>query len=127
MRAKAPKSFWGKLARSAGFAALGCAAIAIPMHLFLRRELVGALDVIRAQGWPIRLMQVLFAKYILRWIEVEGVEHLPNGSFVLAANHAYKTGVDGFIHERMGGAPDHPMTIQFPEGEYLKGLVVMRK
>ena len=97
MRAKAPKSFWGKLARSAGFAALGCAAIAIPMHLFLRRELVGAPDVIRAQGWPIRLMQVLFAKYILRWIEVEGVEHLPNGSFVLAANHAYKSGVDGFI------------------------------
>ena len=27
----------------------------------------------------------------------------------------------------LGGAPDHPMTIQFPEGEYLKGLVVMRK
>ncbi len=35
--------------------------------------------------------------------------------------------VDGYIHERMGGAPDHPMTIAFPEGEYLKGLVVMRK
>lgn len=35
--------------------------------------------------------------------------------------------VDGYIHERMGGAPDHPMTINFPEGEYLKGLVVMRK
>jgi 23S rRNA (cytosine1962-C5)-methyltransferase len=35
--------------------------------------------------------------------------------------------VDGFIVERMGGAPDHPMTINFPEGEYLKGLVVMRK
>jgi 23S rRNA (cytosine1962-C5)-methyltransferase len=35
--------------------------------------------------------------------------------------------VDGFIHERMGGAPDHPMTLRFPEGEYLKGLVVMRR
>ena len=35
--------------------------------------------------------------------------------------------VDGFIAEHMGGAPDHPMTINFPEGEYLKGLVVMRK
>jgi 23S rRNA (cytosine1962-C5)-methyltransferase len=35
--------------------------------------------------------------------------------------------VDGFISERMGGAPDHPMTINFPEGEYLKGLVVIRK
>ena len=27
----------------------------------------------------------------------------------------------------LGGAPDHPMTLEFPEGEYLKGLVVMRK
>jgi hypothetical protein len=28
--------------------------------------------------------------------------------------------------ERMQGAPDHPMTLTFPEGEYLKGLVVMK-
>jgi 23S rRNA (cytosine1962-C5)-methyltransferase len=35
--------------------------------------------------------------------------------------------VDGYITERLGGAPDHPMTLAFPEGEYLKGLVVMRK
>jgi 23S rRNA (cytosine1962-C5)-methyltransferase len=35
--------------------------------------------------------------------------------------------VDGYIAERLGGAPDHPMTLAFPEGEYLKGLVVMRK
>jgi 23S rRNA (cytosine1962-C5)-methyltransferase len=35
--------------------------------------------------------------------------------------------VDGFITERMGGAPDHPMTLAFPEGEYLKGLVILRK
>ena len=35
--------------------------------------------------------------------------------------------VDGYITDRMGGAPDHPMTINFPEGEYLKGLVVMRR
>ena len=34
--------------------------------------------------------------------------------------------VDGFISERMQGAPDHPMTLTFPEGEYLKGLVVMK-
>lgn len=27
----------------------------------------------------------------------------------------------------LGGAPDHPMTINFPEGEYIKGLVLMRK
>ena len=36
-------------------------------------------------------------------------------------------GVDGFITERMGGAPDHPMTVAFPEGEYLKGLVLVKK
>ena len=35
--------------------------------------------------------------------------------------------VDGYISERLGAAPDHPMTIEFPEGEYLKGLVVVRK
>jgi 23S rRNA (cytosine1962-C5)-methyltransferase len=35
-------------------------------------------------------------------------------------------GVDGYISERMQGAPDHPMTLTFPEGEYLKGLVVMK-
>lgn len=36
-------------------------------------------------------------------------------------------GVDGYIVERLGAAADHPMTINFPEGEYLKGLVVVRK
>jgi 23S rRNA (cytosine1962-C5)-methyltransferase len=35
--------------------------------------------------------------------------------------------VDGYMTDRLGGAPDHPMTLNFPEGEYLKGLVVMRK
>jgi 23S rRNA (cytosine1962-C5)-methyltransferase len=33
---------------------------------------------------------------------------------------------DGYISERMQGAPDHPMTLTFPEGEYLKGLVVVK-
>jgi len=45
----------------------------------------------------------------------------------IVASAGTDAGVDGYIHERMGGAPDHPMTIHFPEGEYLKGLVVMRK
>lgn len=35
--------------------------------------------------------------------------------------------VDAYILERTGAAMDHPMTVAFPEGEYLKGLVVMRK
>ncbi|MDR3371485.1 class I SAM-dependent rRNA methyltransferase [Rhodoferax sp.] len=45
----------------------------------------------------------------------------------IVASAGCDAGVDGYIHERMGGAPDHPMTVYFPEGEYLKGLVVMRK
>ena len=45
----------------------------------------------------------------------------------IVASAGCDAGVDGFITERMGGAPDHPMTINFPEGEYLKGLVVMRR
>jgi 23S rRNA (cytosine1962-C5)-methyltransferase len=45
----------------------------------------------------------------------------------IVASAGTDAGVDGFISERLGGAPDHPMTICFPEGEYLKGLVVMRK
>lgn len=45
----------------------------------------------------------------------------------IVASAGCDAGIDGYIHERMGGAPDHPMTLTFPEGEYLKGLVVMRK
>ena len=45
----------------------------------------------------------------------------------IVASAGADAGVDGYICERLGGAPDHPMTISFPEGEYLKGLVVMRK
>ena len=45
----------------------------------------------------------------------------------IVASAGCDAGVNGYIHERIGGAPDHPMTVNFPEGEYLKGLVVMRK
>ena len=45
----------------------------------------------------------------------------------IVASAGADAGVDGYISERMGGAPDHPMTIAFPEGEYLKGMVVIRK
>ena len=33
---------------------------------------------------------------------------------------------DGLIHAHLGAAPDHAMTVNFPEGEYLKGLAVLR-
>ncbi|VTU14035.1 Ribosomal RNA large subunit methyltransferase I [Variovorax sp. SRS16] len=45
----------------------------------------------------------------------------------IVASAGIDAGVDGYITERLGAAPDHPMTIEFPEGEYLKGLVVVRK
>jgi 23S rRNA (cytosine1962-C5)-methyltransferase len=28
--------------------------------------------------------------------------------------------------DRLAGACDHPTTINFPEGEYLKGLVILK-
>jgi 1-acyl-sn-glycerol-3-phosphate acyltransferase len=73
---------------------LVAALIAVGMIL---RELRGAPEEVRSQGWPIRLLQVLFAKYIIQWIDVEGLENLPPGSYLVAANHAYRSGVDGFI------------------------------
>ena len=45
----------------------------------------------------------------------------------IVASAGIDAGVDGYIVERMGAAPDHPMTLNFPEGEYLKGLVVVKK
>jgi 23S rRNA (cytosine1962-C5)-methyltransferase len=45
----------------------------------------------------------------------------------IVASAGLDAGVDGYICEHLGGAPDHPMTINFPEGEYLKGLVLIRK
>jgi 23S rRNA (cytosine1962-C5)-methyltransferase len=35
--------------------------------------------------------------------------------------------VDGAILQRLEAAPDHPMTLAFPEGEYLKGLAILKR
>jgi len=35
--------------------------------------------------------------------------------------------VDGYLLQRLEAAPDHPTTINFPEGEYLKGLAIIRQ
>jgi len=45
----------------------------------------------------------------------------------IVASAGLEAGVDGVFLQRLGGACDHPMTVNFPEGEYLKGLVVMRR
>ena len=35
--------------------------------------------------------------------------------------------IDGYLLRRLEATPDHPTSITFPEGEYLKGLAVVRK
>jgi 23S rRNA (cytosine1962-C5)-methyltransferase len=45
----------------------------------------------------------------------------------IVASAGTDAGVDGTIAERLGAAPDHPMTLVFPEGEYLKGLAIVRR
>ncbi len=44
----------------------------------------------------------------------------------IVASAGTDANVNGYITQRLGGAADHPMTLNFPEGEYLKGLVVQR-
>ncbi len=45
----------------------------------------------------------------------------------IVAGAGLDAGVDGLIYARLGAAPDHPMTVTFPEGEYLKGLVIIKR
>lgn len=45
----------------------------------------------------------------------------------IVAGAGLDAGVDGIVYARLGAAPDHPMTVTFPEGEYLKGLVIVRQ
>jgi len=45
----------------------------------------------------------------------------------IVAGAGLDAGADGLILERLGAAPDHPMTVTFPEGEYLKGLVIVKR
>ena len=45
----------------------------------------------------------------------------------IVAGAAIDAGVDGAIVQRLEAACDHPTTLFFPEGEYLKGLVVIRQ
>ena len=43
----------------------------------------------------------------------------------IVAGAAMDAGADGAILRRLEGAPDHPTTMCFPEGEYLKGLAIL--
>ena len=44
----------------------------------------------------------------------------------IVAGAGLDAGVDGIVYARVGAAPDHPMTVTFPEGEYLKGLLLVK-
>lgn len=44
----------------------------------------------------------------------------------IVASAALDAGVDAQIIQHMHQSPDHPIALNFPEGEYLKGLVVHR-
>ena len=48
-----------------------------------------------------------------------------NGHFELAIA-LVDAGADAKIIERFSAAADHPVALEFPEGEYLKGLLVVR-
>ena len=45
----------------------------------------------------------------------------------IVAGAALDAGVDAAIVQRQGGSADHPVALNFPEGEYLKGLVVVKR
>ncbi len=45
----------------------------------------------------------------------------------IVAGAGLDAGVDGAIIERVAAAPDHPQTICFPEGDYLKGLLILKQ
>jgi 23S rRNA (cytosine1962-C5)-methyltransferase len=42
----------------------------------------------------------------------------------IVAGAALDAGVEAWILHRLSQAPDHPVALIFPEGEYLKGLVI---
>jgi 23S rRNA (cytosine1962-C5)-methyltransferase len=44
----------------------------------------------------------------------------------IVAGAGLDAGVDGYVIERVAAAPDHPQTICFPEGDYLKGLLILK-
>lgn len=44
----------------------------------------------------------------------------------IVAGAALDAGADGQVLRTLGAAPDHPVALAFPEGEYLKGLLVRK-
>jgi 23S rRNA (cytosine1962-C5)-methyltransferase len=44
----------------------------------------------------------------------------------IVAGAALDAGVEAKLIERFGAAADHPVALNFPEGDYLKGLLILR-
>ncbi len=44
----------------------------------------------------------------------------------IVAGAAIDAGVDGALLQRLEASSDHPTTLRFPEGEYLKGLAILK-
>ncbi len=45
----------------------------------------------------------------------------------IVAGAGLDAGADGYIVERLSAAADHPQTVCFPEGDYLKGLGILKR
>ena len=45
----------------------------------------------------------------------------------IVAGAALDAGIDVLLERRLAAGPDHPVRLAFPEGEYLKGLVLRRR
>ncbi|WP_374257094.1 class I SAM-dependent rRNA methyltransferase [Aquabacterium sp.] len=45
----------------------------------------------------------------------------------IVAGAGMDAGIDGYLLRRLEATSDHPTTLTFPEGEYLKGLAIIRK
>ncbi len=45
----------------------------------------------------------------------------------IVAGAGLDAGVDGYLLQRLEASADHPTTITFPEGEYLKGLAILKQ
>ena len=45
----------------------------------------------------------------------------------IVAGAGIDAGVDGMFYARLGAAPDHASTLLFPEGDYLKGLAIVKR
>ncbi|MGM9483117.1 class I SAM-dependent rRNA methyltransferase [Roseateles sp. NT4] len=45
----------------------------------------------------------------------------------IVAGAGLDAGVDGYIVERLSAAADHPQTVCFPEGDYMKGLGLLKR